>query len=132
MGMSSTARVTRNPAGFELASTLGRSGLVAVCLFMAVPGEGARAEEPTEIAVSIKDHLFSPSEIHVPAGKAVMLKITNEDPTPEEFDSTALRVEKVIAAGRYVTIRLRPLAPGQYSFVGEYHSDTAKGIVVSE
>jgi len=92
----------------------------------------ASADDPATIPVTIKDHRFSPAEIHVPAGKPVTLTIRNEDPTPEEFDSTALKVEKVIVGGTYATIRLRPLAPGRYPFMGEYHSDTATGVVISE
>jgi hypothetical protein len=98
-----------------------------VCL-----AEGAGADDPPNIPVTIKDHQFSPSEIHVPQGKPVILTITNADPTPEEFDSSALKVEKVIAGGTYGIVRLRPLGPGRYPFMGEYHSDTAKGAVVSE
>jgi heme/copper-type cytochrome/quinol oxidase subunit 2 len=92
----------------------------------------AGGEEPNNIAVVIKDHRFSPSEIHVPQGKAVILTITNQDPTPEEFDSPALKVEKVIVGGTYGTVRLRPLGPGRYPFTGEYHADTARGAVISE
>lgn len=92
----------------------------------------ALADEPPTIAVTIKDHRFSPAEIHVPQGKPVTLKITNEDATPEEFDSTALKVEKVIVGNTWGLVRLRPLGPGRYPFTGEYHADTARGIVVSE
>jgi plastocyanin len=92
----------------------------------------ARADDPTPIAVTIKDHRFTPSEIHVPAGKTAVLEIRNEDATAEEFDSRALKVEKVIAAGRSGTVRLRPLGPGRYPFVGEYHEKTAQGVVVAD
>jgi hypothetical protein len=68
----------------------------------------------------------------VPAGKATTLKITNQDPTAEEFDSTALKVEKVIAGGTWGLVHLSPLGPGKYPFVGEYHADTAQGVVLSE
>lgn len=91
----------------------------------------ALADEQT-IEVTIKDHRFAPAEIHVPQGKPVTLKVTNQDSTPEEFDSTALKVEKVIVGGTYGTIHLRPLGPGRYPFMGEYHSDTAQGVVISE
>ena len=30
------------------------------------------------------------------------------------------------------TIHLRPLGPGRYPFMGEYHSETAQGVVISE
>lgn len=92
----------------------------------------AGGDEPPTIAVTIKDHRFNPSEIHVPQGKPVTLKITNEDATPEEFDSTALKVEKVIVGGTYGTIHLRPLGAGRYPFMGEYHSETAQGVVIAE
>jgi hypothetical protein len=29
-------------------------------------------------------------------------------------------------------VRLRPLAPGRYPFAGEYHSDTAQGVMIAE
>ena len=90
------------------------------------------ADEPGQITVKLKDHRFEPAEIHVPSGKPIVLLVTNEDPTAEEFDSSALKVEKVVAAGHYATIRLRPLAPGRYPFIGEFHPDTAQGVVVVE
>lgn len=101
--------------------------LVGLCL----PG-AAGAEEPGQIAISLKNHRFDPSEIHVPAGKPVILIVTNHDSTAEEFESAALKVEKIIVAGHYATIRLRPLSPGRYPFVGEFNSGTANGVVVAE
>jgi len=90
------------------------------------------AEDPPQIAVRLKDHRFEPSEIHVKSGQPTILVVTNADDTAEEFDSSALKVEKVIVAGHNATIRLRPLAPGRFPFMGEFHPDTAKGVVVSE
>ena len=107
---------------------------VAIAVFLAglcVAGS-ATADEPVQINVKLKDHRFEPAEIHVQIGKPTVLLVTNEDPTPEEFDSTALRVEKVIVGGHYATIKLRPLGPGRYPFMGEFHPDTANGVVVSE
>jgi heme/copper-type cytochrome/quinol oxidase subunit 2 len=112
------------------ATTLAATTLAGASLAVLAPA--TRADEPPTIAVTIKDHRFTPAEIHVPTGKPVVLRITNQDATVEEFDSTALKVEKVIAAGQYGTVRLRPLGPGRYPFMGEYHADTAQGVVVSE
>ena len=56
------------------------------------------ADDPAQIKVTLKDHRFEPAEIHVQTGKPTILIVTNEDDTADEFDSTALRVEKVIAA----------------------------------
>ena len=49
------------------------------------------------IAVTLKDHKFSPATIHVKAGVPNVIVLTNNDDTAEEFDSTALKVEKVVA-----------------------------------
>ena len=104
----------------------------AVLALSAALAAPAAADEPLTIAVTIKEHRFAPAEIHVPQGKPVILVITNEDATPEEFDSTALKIEKVIVGGTHGTVRLRPLGPGRYPFMGEFHPDTAQGAVVSE
>jgi plastocyanin len=85
-----------------------------------------------QIEVTLKNHLFSPAEIRIPPGKPIQLFVTNADPTADEFDSTALRVEKVIGGGQQGTVRLRALEPGRYPFIGEFHSDTARGVVVVE
>jgi heme/copper-type cytochrome/quinol oxidase subunit 2 len=114
--------------------TKGKLFVVGLTLLLVAPGSltPGRAEEPMTIEVTLKGHQFSPAEIHVPTGKPVILRITNEDDTVEEFDSTALQVEKVIVGGHYATVRLRPLGPGRFPFMGEYHSETAKGVVISE
>jgi hypothetical protein len=92
----------------------------------------AGAEDLATVQLTLKDHRFTPSVIHVPAGKPVIFSIKNEDAASEEFDSTALKVEKVIAGGTEGTVRIRPLGAGKYPFMGEYHSDTAQGVVISE
>lgn len=93
----------------------------------------ARAQQPpTVIEVTIKDHRFTPSELHVPAGKPATIRITNADQTGEEFDSTALQIEKVFSGGSKGVVRLHPLAPGRYPFMGEFHADTAQGVVIAE
>lgn len=105
------------------------AGLLLVASLAARP---AGAEDPTTIAVTIRDHRFIPAEIHVPQGKPILLSIKNEDATAEEFDSSALKVEKVIVGGGFGTVRLRPLGPGRYPFMGEYHAATAQGAVIAE
>ena len=92
----------------------------------------AHAEEPFSASVLLKDHRFDPAELHVPAGRHILLHLKNDDPTSEEFDSSALRVEKVFSGNSEGLIRISPLSPGRYEFMGEYHSDTAKGVVIAE
>jgi plastocyanin len=101
---------------------------VVLLLLRAAP----QADAQTPIAVTIKDHRFTPAEIHVKAGEPATLDIKNEDPLAEEFDSTALKIEKVIGGGQQGSVRIRPLDPGRYPFMGEYHSDTAQGVLIAE
>ncbi|MEP7032045.1 MAG: cupredoxin domain-containing protein [Pseudolabrys sp.] len=103
--------------------------LLAVTTLMTFAPVGVRAQEFT---LTIKDHKFTPTEIKVPANKRVMVTIVNEDATPEEFDSKALKVEKVIPGKSKGVVRIGPLAPGRYPFVGEFHESTAKGVVIAE
>jgi hypothetical protein len=56
----------------------------------------------------------------------------NQDATAEEFDSTALKVEKVVAGNSEGDVHIRPLSPGKYPFMGEYHSTTAQGVVIAK
>jgi hypothetical protein len=92
----------------------------------------ALAEDSAPLPVMLKDHRFSPAEIHVKAETPSQILLTNSDSTAEEFDSSALHVEKVVPGGGKGIVRLGPLAPGRYPFMGEYHSSTAQGVVIAE
>jgi hypothetical protein len=95
-----------------------------------VLGTPAFADGP--VALKLKDHKFTPAEIHVKANVSNVIAMTNEDATAEEFDSTALKVEKVVAGNSSGNVRLRPLSPGRYPFMGEFHAATAQGVVIAE
>jgi heme/copper-type cytochrome/quinol oxidase subunit 2 len=104
-----------------------------ICLTLAAVALATPAlADPEPIAVTLRDHRFTPSEIVVPANQPVILNVKNADNLAEEFDSSALKVEKVIAGGQSGVVRLHPLRPGRYAFMGEYHSATAQGVVVAK
>jgi hypothetical protein len=92
----------------------------------------ALAAEPVTVELALRGHRFVPDELRVPSGRPILLRITNHDAEAEEFESSALKVEKVISGGQSFTLRLRPLAPGRFAFVGEYHAATAKGVIIAE
>jgi plastocyanin len=96
---------------------------------LCMAGTSVRAQE---FSLVIRDHRFEPAEMKVPSGKRVAISISNEDATPEEFESAALKVEKVIAGKSKATVRVGPLQPGRYEFIGEFHADTAKGVLIAE
>jgi hypothetical protein len=105
--------------------------LAAGAFFLLTPAI-ALAEDAFTIELTLKDHKFEPAEIKAPAGKPIVLKLKNLDSTPEEFDSTALHIEKIVTPMGQITIRLKPLAAGRYPFVGEYNDATAKGVLIVE
>jgi hypothetical protein len=109
--------------------------VVLLSLLAAVPAilsmaTSARADDG--IAVTLQGHKFSPSVIHVKANTPSIIALTNKDAQAEEFDSTALKVEKVVAGNSSGNVRIRALAPGKYPFMGEYHPGTAQGLVIAQ
>ena len=68
-----------------------------VALLIAVPlclSGAARAADGIE--VHLKGHKFYPSTITVKANQPSVIILYNDDDTADEFDSAALKVEKVV------------------------------------
>ncbi|HEY6093961.1 MAG TPA: cupredoxin domain-containing protein [Gallionellaceae bacterium] len=85
-----------------------------------------------EVSLVISDHRFQPAEVVVPAHQKIRLMVENRDATPEEFESHELNREKVIAGHGRTVIYIGPLEPGRYPFYGEFHAETAQGVVVAK
>jgi hypothetical protein len=83
-----------------------------------------------EIELVIKDHLFFPATIEIPAGQKIRVLIINQDPTPEEFESYELNREKLVVGNGQTVIFIGPLEPGEYPFFGEFYPKTAQGMVI--
>ena len=88
--------------------------------------------QDAEVKIVIHDHKFEPAEVTVPAGKKVKLVIENQDATAEEFESYELNREKVVPPKGRITVFVGPLKPGRYPFFGEFHKDSAKGVLVAQ
>lgn len=99
-------------------------------LLLLMPLAGVAAD--ADFTLRIKEHRFEPALIKVPAGKKIRLQVVNQDATPEEFESHDLNREKVIAGHSTATIYIGPLSTGRYAFIGEFHADTAQGVIVAE
>lgn len=85
---------------------------------------------PPTVELRLQNHLFEPSEIHIPAHTKVRLLIHNLDSTPEEFASWDLNRKKIIFGNHSATVLIGPLAPGTYRFFGEFNPKTALGRLV--
>ena len=89
----------------------------------------AYAAEP--ITLTLKDHRFTPVDVSVPAGERFRIEVVNQDSTPAEFESSDLRVEKIVVPGGRITVMAGPLKPGTYKFFDDYHPDTATGTITA-
>lgn len=107
-----------------------RAAAVAALAVSAI--SAARAEDLTTYSLTLKNHRFAPTEIHVPTGKAFFVSVKNLDDTADEFEMHNPAIEKVIPPGEEGKVRIRPLGPGRFSFFGDFHQDTAQGVIVSE
>jgi plastocyanin len=110
-------------------SSAGRLAL-SVSAVLAVAGP-AMADAPAGITVVLKNHRFNPATLTVTAGQKVRVTLINQDPATEEFDSHDLRLEEVVTPMGRISFDIGPLAPGQYSFMGEFHAQTAQGKVTA-
>jgi len=84
---------------------------VAAALVFTAAFIPAGAQQAASVSISVKNHRFQPAEIHAPAKVPIELRVKNLDPTPMEFESVSLRVEKVVTGNGEGIIRLRPLEP---------------------
>ena len=89
----------------------------------------AHAQQAT-LSISVKNHRFQPAELSAPANVPITLHVKNLDPTPMEFESVSLRVEKVVTGNSEGIVRLRPLSPGRYNFFDDFHQETNGTLVV--
>ncbi|HEY6898482.1 MAG TPA: cupredoxin domain-containing protein [Rhodocyclaceae bacterium] len=106
--------------------------LLALSAASAMTAGVANAAELPTFRLSIKAGRFQPETVEVPANTKFRLLIKNEGPGPEEFESTELIKEKVLAEGVESFLIFQPLKPGSYAFFGEFHPDTAKGHIVAK
>ena len=83
-----------------------------------------------EAHLVISGHKFDPSELSVPAGQKIKLLVENKDATPEEFESNELNREKIVAGKATITVFVGPLEAGRYPFFGDFHQETAQGVLV--
>ncbi|RLA19471.1 MAG: cupredoxin domain-containing protein [Gammaproteobacteria bacterium] len=82
------------------------------------------------IEIEIRNHLFFPDVITIPADTKIKLMIYNRDNSSEEFESYELNREKIIPGKSRAVIFIGPLPAGEYPFFGEFFPKTAQGKVV--
>ncbi|HEU4845845.1 MAG TPA: cupredoxin domain-containing protein [Burkholderiaceae bacterium] len=107
-----------------------RRRLALACL--AAASMAATAADLPTLNLVIRSGRFIPAVVEVPANTKFRLLIKNEGPGAEEFESTVLRKEKVLAPGASSFLIFMPLQPGSYPFFGDFHPETAQGRIVAK
>lgn len=100
--------------------------LPTLALFISLKAQASTQE----YYLTLENHVFTPSELNIPANQKVKLIIINKDLVAEEFDSFDLNREKVLFPQRKSTIFIGPLKSGRYEYFGEYHPNSARGIII--
>jgi hypothetical protein len=108
-----------------------RIAALIIGLLLAAQSVAARADDAT-LTLSIKNHRYVPDRLDVPAGVKFKLIVKNLDDTAEEFESDELKREKIVPAGGEIPVFLGPLGAGEYRFFGDFHQDTAQGVLVAK
>ena len=106
-----------------------KMAVLGMALVLAAPASFASAPAPNVITLTLNNHRFIPSSVNASAGERIRIVLVNQDAATEEFDSHDLRVEQLVTPYARVSFEIGPLAPGRYAFMGEFHPETAQGLV---
>ncbi len=88
------------------------------------------AADMPEFTIAIKNHMFEPSKLTVPAGTKFKLLVVNRDSTPSEFESNEFNREKIVMPNSTTPVFIGPLDAGQYKFFDDFHRDTGNGVLI--
>ena len=95
--------------------------LLAAVFIFCCPAIASGQDETQTLTLTLGDYSFTPQDINVQAGRAVILTLINKDGiTPHNFslqDSAGgLDIDASVSAGSTVAIEFTPEIPGSYTF----------------
>ena len=102
------------------------SRTAALIAALILPVSGSLFAADATLALTLKNHKFTPAEPTIPANTKVTVTVKNLDATPAEFESDDFKAEKVVPAGKQITLVIGPLKAGKYEFHDEYHEAVSK------
>ena len=94
-------------------------------------GAALAAPLPT-YELTLQDGHFIPPQLAVKAGERFKIVLRNLGQGPAEFESTPLRVEKVLSPGVTTFVVIHPLTPGRYPFFDEFNPQLPEGSILAE
>ena len=112
------------------AALVGRRALFPVVLLLFGFGSALAQSQYTNVEIVVKDKKFVPAELKVPANARIVIQVKNQDAVAMEFESKALKVEKVVAPNSEGVVRVGPLQPGKYEFFDDFNLSNRGTLVV--
>jgi len=107
-------------------------GLALALMTVGAPAASfATAPSTATLTLILSNHRFTPALANVRAGERIQIELINQDAATEEFDSHDLQVEQLVTPHGHVRFTIGPLRPGRYAFMGEFHPETAQGLMVA-
>lgn len=100
-------------------------------MLLAVLCSSVQATPLPTYELSIRDGQFTPATLQVPAGQRFKIILSNKGQGPVEFESTPLRVEKVLSPGVSSFVVIHRLKPGRYAFFDEFHPTLPQGVIIA-
>ncbi len=104
--------------------------LAAACAAAMLALPQARAQQAAEVQLTYSGGQFQPSQVRAPADRPIVFRVKNLDAKAMEFESTSLRVEKVVAAQSEGVINVRALKPGRYEFYDDFNQKARGALTV--
>jgi len=112
------------------AALVGRRALFPVVLLLFGFGSALAQSQYTNVEIVVKDKKFVPAELKVPANARIVIQVKNQDAVAMEFESKALKVEKVVAPNGEGLVRVGPLKPGKYEFFDDFNLSNRGTLIV--
>ena len=113
-------------------SNLALAALFALTTTISASLPAHAAGDPTQPVLTIKNKMFDPAELDVPAWQKIKITVKNADGEAAEFESLELNREKVVPANDEVTVYVGPLDPGAYPFFNDFDPEKSKGKIVAK
>lgn len=90
------------------------------------------AEDLPTFKITCNNGIFTPSVLHVAAGKKFLIEIANIGTEAIEFESKQLRKEKALSPGASSFVVIYPLDPGSYKFFDDFHIQKGQGLILAK
>jgi len=103
--------------------------LLLLLLLLGLDGAPALAQYAT-VEIVVKNKKFEPAEVKAPANARIVIQVKNQDAVAMEFESKALKVEKVVAPNSEGVVRVGPLKAGKYEFFDDFNLSNRGTLIV--